>query len=71
MSVPEESHSFYPRPYILDRTGQNLGDLKSEEIDLGPDLIEVHYTNTRLRELPCFSRLENLEVFAKIQVKCE
>lgn len=47
---------------ILDRTGQNLGDIDTEQVDLGPELVEVHYTNTRLRQLPCLTRLENIEV---------
>lgn len=48
---------------VLDRTGQNLGDVESEENVLGPDLIEVHYTNTRLKELPPLHRLTSVEVY--------
>lgn len=48
--------------HILDRTGQNIGDPETELADLSPDLLEVDYTNTRLRKLPPLKHLHQVEV---------
>jgi hypothetical protein len=47
---------------ILDRTGQNIGEPESELEDLAADLLEVDYTNTRLRRLPPLKHLFQVEV---------
>jgi len=48
--------------HILDRTGQDIGDPQTELEDLVPDLLEVDYTNTRLRSLPPLKHLFQVEV---------
>lgn len=53
--VQEDAH-------ILDRTGQDIGDPQTELEDLSPDLVEVDYTNTRLRTLPPLKHLFQVEV---------
>lgn len=50
---------------ILDRTGQNIGDPASELPDLDPGLLEVDYTNTRLKKLP------PLRILTKVEVRSE
>lgn len=47
---------------ILDRTGQEVGDPQTELEALSPDLLEVDYTNTRLRSLPPLAHLHQVEV---------
>ena len=47
---------------VLDRTGQNIGDPQTELEDLAADLLEVDYTNTRLRTLPPLKHLFQVEV---------
>lgn len=47
---------------ILDRTGQDVGDPQTELEDLAADLLEVDYTNTRLRSLPPLAHLFQVEV---------
>lgn len=47
---------------ILDRTGQDVGDPQTELEALSPDLLEVDYTNTRLRTLPPLAHLHQVEV---------
>lgn len=48
---------------ILDRTGQNIGDIESEIEYLDPNLLEVDYTNTRLKKLPPMNNLVKLRVY--------
>lgn len=47
---------------ILDRTGQDVGDPQTELEALSPDLLQVDYTNTRLRDLPPLAHLHQVEV---------
>jgi len=49
------------RENILDRTGQDIGDPLSELEALSPDLLEVDYTNTRLKSLPPLRHLHQVE----------
>lgn len=47
---------------ILDRTGQDVGDPSTELEALSADLLQVDYTNTRLRDLPPLAHLHQVEV---------